>query len=163
MPQKSPYYPIFVALEERSCLVVGGGAVAWRKIKGLLDCGAQVTVVAPILVPEIEHAVSKALITVKRRTFSETDLENIFLVYAATDDPEINAEILNFAQKRGILAAAVDKNWGEGDFITPARFTHAGVTVAVSSDGESCCRSRDVKNELQRFLDSHPKGTSCEA
>ena len=152
MPQKSPYYPIFIALEQRSCLVVGGGVVAWRKIKGLFDCGAQVTVVAPLLVPEIEQAVSEGLIAVNRRTFTETDLENIFLVYAATDDADVNAEILRFAQKRGILAAAVDKNWDNGDFITPARFTHKGVTVAVSSDGESCSRSRDVKNELQRFL-----------
>ena len=152
MPQKKPYYPIFIALEHRSCLVVGGGAVAWRKIEGLLDCGAQVTVVAPVLVPEIEQAVSEGLIAVNRRTFTETDLENIFLVYAATDDPNVNAEILIFAQKRGVLAAAVDKNWVDGDFITPARFTHAGITVAVSSDGDSCSRSRDVKNELQRFL-----------
>lgn len=152
MSQKSPYYPIFIALEHRFCLVVGGGAVAWRKIKGLFDCGAQVTVVAPLLVPEIEQAVSEGIIVVNRRAFTETDLENIFLVYAATDDADVNAEILNFAQKRGILAAAVDKNWDNGDFITPARFTHKGVTVAVSSDGESCSRSRDVKNELQRFL-----------
>ena len=152
MPQKKPYYPIFIALKQRSCLVVGGGAVAWRKIEGLLDCGAQVTVVAPILVPEIEQVVSEGLIVVNRRTFTETDLEDIFLVYAATDDPDVNAEILIFAQKRGVLAAAVDKNWVDGDFITPARFSHAGITVAVSSDGESCSRSRDVKNELQRFL-----------
>ncbi len=152
MPQKSPYYPIFIALEQRSCLVVGGGAVAWRKIKGLFDCGAQVTVVAPLLVPEIEQAISEGIIVVNRRAFTETDLENVFLVYAATDDADVNAKILRFAQKRGILAAAVDKNWDNGDFITPARFTHKGVTVAVSSNGESCSRSRDVKNELQHFL-----------
>ena len=152
MLQKSPYYPIFIALEQRSCLVVGGGAVAWRKIKGLLDCGAQVTVVAPVLVLEIEQAVSEAIIVVNRRAFTETDLENVFLVYAATDDTDVNAEILRLSRKRDILAAAVDKNWADGDFITPARFTHKGVTVAVSSDGESCSRSRDVKNELQRFF-----------
>ena len=152
MLQKSPYYPIFIALEQRLCLVVGGGVVAWRKIKGLLDCGARLTVVAPILVPKIEQAVSEGLITVKRRNFNENDLEKVFLVYAATDDAAVNAEILNLSVERGILAAAVDKNWADGDFITPARFTHAGVTVAVSSDGESCSRSRDVKNELQTFL-----------
>ncbi len=152
MSQKSPYYPIFIALEQRSCIVVGGGAVAWRKIKDLLDCGAQVTVVAPILVAEIEKAVSEGLIAVNRRSFIETDLENVFLVYAATDDCEVNAEILRLAQERDILVGAVDKNWVDGDFITPARFTHKGVTVAVSSNGESCSRSRDVKNELQRFL-----------
>ncbi len=154
MPQKSPYYPIFIALEQCSCLVVGGGAVAWRKIKGLFDCGAQVTVVAPLLVPEIEQAISEGIIVVNRRAFTETDLENVFLVYAATDDADVNAEILRFARKRGILTAAVDKNWEDGDFITPARFTHKGVTVAVSSDGESCSRSRDVKNGIQRFLRS---------
>ena len=150
--QKNPYYPIFLALEKRSCLVVGGGAVAWRKIEGLLACGAQVTVVAPALVPEIEKAAAEAKITINRRIFAETDLEKVFLVYAATDDANVNANILTLSRKQGVMAAAVDKNWVAGDFITPARFTHAGVTVAVSSDGESCCRSRDIKNELQRFL-----------
>ncbi|MCD6292785.1 MAG: NAD(P)-dependent oxidoreductase, partial [Deltaproteobacteria bacterium] len=82
MSQKSSYYPIFLALEQRSCLVVGGGVVAWRKIKGLLECGAQVTVVAPVLVPEIETAAGDGLIKVNRRIFRNTDIENIFLVYA---------------------------------------------------------------------------------
>ena len=152
MSQKSPYYPIFIALEERPCLVVGGGRVAWRKIEGLLNCGAQVTVVALDMVPEIEEAVRKDKIVVKRQAFTEADLEKIFLAYAATDNANVNAEILALSRKRGILAAAVDRNWENGDFITPARFTYKGVTVAVSSDGESCSRSRDVKNELQRFL-----------
>ena len=152
MPQKSPYYPIFIALEQRSCLVVGGGAVAWRKIEGLLACGAQVTVVALNLVPEIEKVAAEGKIAIRRWAFAETDLEKVFLVYAATDDPNVNANVLILSRKQGILAAAVDKNWATGDFITPARFTHEGVTVAVSSDGESCSRSRDVKNELQRFL-----------
>lgn len=152
MSQQNSYYPIFIDLDKRSCLVVGGGAVAWRKIEGLLNCGAQVTVIAPAFSPKIEEAAGAGRIATKCRIFVETDLEDIFLVYAATDDADVNAEILNLSRKRGILAAAVDKNWANGDFITPARFTHAGVTVAVSSDGESCCRSRDVKNELQRFL-----------
>ncbi len=155
MRQKRPYYPIFIALEQRSCLVVGGGAVAWRKIEGLLECGAQVTVVALDLVAEIKQAATEGLITVNRRSFSETDLENVFLVYAATDNADVNAEILTLSQKKGILVAAVDKNWVAGDFITPARFTNKGVSVAVSRDGESCSRSRDVKNELQRFLEDN--------
>lgn len=152
MSQKNPYYPIFLDLDQRSCLVVGGGAVAWRKIEGLLACGAQITVVAPKLLQKIEEAAADGKIEVKHRIFAETDLEDVFLAYAATDDAEVNAEILTLSRKQGILAAAVDKNWENGEFITPARFTHEGVTVAVSSDGESCCHSRDVKNELQRFL-----------
>ena len=152
MPQKSSYYPIFLDLDQRSCLVVGGGTVAWRKIEGLLNCGAQVTVVAPDLLSEIGQAAAEGKIAVKRRAFAETDLEDVFLVYAATDDVNVNTKVLTLSRKRGILAAAVDQNWANGDFITPARFTHAGVTVAVSSNGESCSRSRNVKNELQRFL-----------
>jgi len=152
MSQENSYYPIFIDLAQRSCLVVGGGAVAWRKIEGLLNCGAQVTVVAPAYLAEIKKAATAGRITLKGRIFAQTDLDDIFLVYAATDNLDVNAEILNLSRKRGVLAAAVDKNWVNGDFITPARFTHAGVTVAVSSDGESCCRSRDVKNQLQCFL-----------
>ncbi len=152
MSQKKPYYPIFLDLNQRSCLVVGGGAVAWRKIEGLLASGAQINVVAPRLSQKIEEAAGDGKIVTSRRIFTETDLKDIFLVYAATDDAEVNAEVLKLSRKQGILAAAVDKNWVNGNFITPAGFTHEGVTVAVSSNGESCSRSRDVKNKLQRFL-----------
>ena len=154
MPKKKPYYPVFLDLYQRSCLVVGGGAVAWRKIEGLLDCGARVTVIAPRLSAKIEDAAGAGRVVIQRRIFAKSDLENIFLVYAATDASDVNAEILNLARNRGVMVAAVDENWVHGDFITPARFTHAGVTVAVSSSGESCCRSRDVRNELQDFLNS---------
>ena len=75
MSQKSSYYPIFLALEQRLCLVVGGGAVAWRKIEGLLNCGAQIIVVAPDLLSEIEQAAAEGKIVVKHRAFAETDLE----------------------------------------------------------------------------------------
>lgn len=154
MPRKKSYYPVFLDLDQRPCLVVGGGAVAWRKIEGLLNCGAQITVVAPKFSAEIEDAAGAGEITIKRRLFREVDLEGKFLVYAATDACEVNAEIIKLSRKRGIFIAAVDKNWSHGDFITPARFSHSGVTVAVSSNGESCCRSRDLKNELQNFLNS---------
>jgi siroheme synthase-like protein len=152
MDDKHPFYPVFLNLRGRLCLVVGGGTVAWRKIRGLLESGAQISVVAPEVCPEVLAAAADGRIEVCRRVFRADDLEGVFLVYAATDAAGINARVLELARERGILAAAVDGNWRLGDFLTPARFDHAGVRVAVSSHGRSCCQSRDIKNELQRFL-----------
>jgi len=152
MNDDNRFYPVFLNLSGRSCLVVGGGTVAWRKINGLLESGARVLVVAPEPGSEVTEAAAAGRLEIRRRSFRADDLGDVFLVYAATDDTVINARILELARERGILAAAVDGNWRAGDFLTPARFHHAGVTVAVSSHGTSCCRSRDVKNELERYL-----------
>ncbi len=146
------FYPFFRNLSGRFCLVAGGGAVAWRKIAGLLESGARVLVLAPEPGSEVQEAAAAGRLEIRRRSFQAGDLDGVFLVYAATDDAGTNARILELARERGILAAAVDGNWRAGDFLTPARFHHAGVTVAVSSHGVSCCRSRDVKNELERYL-----------
>ncbi len=149
---KKPYYPIFLDLNERPCLVVGGGRVAWRKIAGLLECGARVTVVAPRVVDVIVEKAREGELTLWPREFREDDLEGFFLVYAATDQSAVNAGVLDQARRRRLLAAAVDASWRQGDFLTPARFRRDGVTVAVSSDGQSCCRSRDLKNEIKELL-----------
>ena len=150
--EEKPYYPVFLKLDGRTCLVVGGGRVAWRKIAGLVECGGRVIVVAPRVAAEVEDAADRGELEIRRREFCKDDLEGVFLVYAATDRPAINARVLELARRAGCLAAAVDASWRQGDFLTPARFRHDGVTVAVSSHGKSCCRSRDLKNEIRDIL-----------
>jgi siroheme synthase-like protein len=145
-------YPVFLNLAGRICLVVGGGRVAWRKISGLLECGGRVVVVAPRVGDEVETAARQGRLEIRRREFQEADIEDAFLVYAATDRPAVNLRVLELARQYRVLAAAVDASWKQGDFLTPARFHHDGITVAVSSHGRSCCSSRDLKNELMRML-----------
>ncbi len=147
-----PYYPVFLHLDQRPCLVVGGGRVAERKIAGLLECGARVTVIAPRVVSAIDAKARAGELKLHRRKFCDHDLAGFVLVYAATDQAGVNARILELARQLRVPAAAVDGNWRRGDFLTPARFHYDGITVAVSSSGKSCCRSRDLKNEIRKLL-----------
>lgn len=155
--EQKPCYPVFLRLQGRICLVVGGGRVAWRKITGLLQSGARVRVVAPETAPEVAAAAAAGELEHLPREFRDGDLDGAFLVYAATSSAAANREVLAGARRRGILAAAVDGSWREGDFVTPARFAAEGATIAVSTDGRSCTRARDLKNRLRQLLAANGK------
>ena len=101
-------YPLFLKISGKSCVVVGGGKVALRKVNDLLEAGAQVTVVAEIPDPLIEELSQKGEIRLFKRLFMPEDVENTFLVFAATDDNAVNAEIAGIAKKNGTLVNAVD-------------------------------------------------------
>lgn len=139
-------------LENRSCLVVGGGPVAAGKTELLIGSGATVTLVSPVAVDEIKNFHSEGTISWISREFQPSDLEGISLVFAATNMPELNREILDLCQELGILSCAVDKNWSEGDFITPATYRKDELTVAISTGGASCRRSKMIKESLVRHV-----------
>ena len=99
------YFPMFVDIEKKKCLIVGGGTVALRKVQVLLDFGADVVVVAPEVIPKIKEYP----VTVYQRNFQKTDLQGCELVVAATDDAGLNHEIAEAAQKQKIPVNAVDQ------------------------------------------------------
>jgi uroporphyrin-III C-methyltransferase/precorrin-2 dehydrogenase/sirohydrochlorin ferrochelatase/precorrin-2 dehydrogenase/sirohydrochlorin ferrochelatase len=101
------YFPMFVDLKNKLCLVVGGGTIALRKVRVLLDFGACVKVVAEQIIPEIEQC-SKRL-TLCKRAFEEDDLEGCAIVIAATENAALNHTIAELAGARGILVNAVDR------------------------------------------------------
>src|SRR5207247_11326779 len=85
------YYPIFIELTERRCLVIGGGAVAERKVEELLAVGGRVTVISPTITERLRDLLAQGSIRHVERAYDEGDLADCELVFAATDDPEINA------------------------------------------------------------------------
>src|SRR5262245_27528057 len=87
------FYPAFLDLRNRAVLVVGGGAVAERKIDALLAAEATVTVVSPAVTVQIQTMNQSGTITLKRRTFSDSDVEGMALVISATDDPETQKQV----------------------------------------------------------------------
>ncbi|MCK4377883.1 MAG: bifunctional precorrin-2 dehydrogenase/sirohydrochlorin ferrochelatase [Deltaproteobacteria bacterium] len=139
-------------LTNRSCLVVGGGSVACRKISGLLDAGALVTVVAIRVNPEILSLAGDHRLSLHLRPYQESDLQSMRLVFAATGNPEINARIIADCREKRILCCAVDHHWPAGDFITPASFQHEGVTVSISTGGSSCKEAKQVRKILEKQL-----------
>ena len=145
------YYPIFLKVENRSCLVVGGGEVGARKVETLLSCGASVGVVSPEVVPWLEEEIQKGTVELVGSHYGEDQLQGCFLVIAATDDMELNCRIARDAEQRRILCNVVDYP-KEGDFILPALVQRGALTLAVSTAGKSPALARELRQDLeQRF------------
>ncbi|SHF65095.1 precorrin-2 dehydrogenase / sirohydrochlorin ferrochelatase [Desulfofundulus australicus DSM 11792] len=141
-------YPISLILSQRPCLVVGGGSVAERKVLSLLACGAKVKVVSPSLTPALQDLASKDKINYRRGTFEIADLENIFLVIAATDREEVNHRIATEAMARNMLVNVVDDP-PYGNFYVPAVLRRGSLQIAISTDGKSPLIARKIKEELE--------------
>jgi precorrin-2 dehydrogenase/sirohydrochlorin ferrochelatase len=142
------YYPIFLKVENRSCLVVGGGEVGARKVETLLNSGASVGVVSPELSPWLERKVRAGAIELVGSHYDEHQLEGCFLVIAATDDLELNSRIAGDAEKRGLLCNVVDYPQ-EGNFILPSLVQRGALTVAISTSGKSPALARQLRQELE--------------
>lgn len=122
-------FPMFVELEGRRCLVVGGGTVAARKVRALKAFGACVTVVAPETVAEIGDGVE-----IVRRPFSEGDVDGAFFVVVATGDHALNAKISDLCRRQNILVNVVDDPT-LCSFVFPAIARRGSVVAGVSSGG----------------------------
>lgn len=129
-------------------LVVGAGAVALRKTKGLVEAGARVTVVAPRHLREFD----KLPVRVVEREFRTGDLAGAALVFAATDDRLTNHRIAIAAKGRGIFANVADSA-EECGFLVPARLSKAGVQIAVSTGGRNPRLSKQLREKLERLLE----------
>lgn len=147
------YYPMFADLTGRRCVVIGGGLVAQRKVTTLLGYGARVTVVSPTLTRRLARAVREGTIRHCARRFRPGDLRGAWLVYAATDDQDINRLVYQTATRLRVFANVVD-NKPLCSFIAPAIFKQDALTVAVSTGGLSPALAKKVRNELGRWLGS---------
>ena len=113
------YTICLVGLPSRQAIVVGGGAVAARKVEGLLEADAQVKVISPLLTREIQLMASAGTIAFLPRPYQDGDLEEAYLVIAATDDPTVNQSVWMEAERRGCLINVVDDPQ-HSNFILPA-------------------------------------------
>lgn len=145
-------YPVNLLIENEKCLIVGGGKVAVRKLNLLLDSGAVICVVDPKPSNKMRLLAENGSITINEREFIENDLDGVFLVYAATNDRALNRAIVELAETRGILACSVDANWEKGSFITPASINHNDMTIAVSSQGVACRKTKLIKDNIARHI-----------
>ncbi|WP_350342936.1 bifunctional precorrin-2 dehydrogenase/sirohydrochlorin ferrochelatase [Proteinivorax tanatarense] len=143
------YYPVMLNIEGRKCTVVGGGAVALRKIKNLLNYGAQVKVVSPKILTEIENMAGEGRITLKKRPYQDGDLDENFLVYVATDDYAVNQRCYIEAQRVGAILNVVDIP-KFCDFLVPAIHREGNLTVAISTDGKSPMLAKKIKEQLKQ-------------
>jgi precorrin-2 dehydrogenase/sirohydrochlorin ferrochelatase len=138
-------YPIVLDGAAIRALVVGGGEVAARKVYALLDSGAHVHVVAPRISAELEAATDHASLKVTCAEYDPAQLADATLVFAATDDPAINARVADDARRTGRLVTVADAP-ATGDFVTPAVHRSGDIVISVVAGGvpRAAARIRDL-------------------
>lgn len=143
MMSDGSYYPVFLDLRGRRCVVVGGGEVALRKVEGLLAAGAEVTVVAPQALP------MPAGVTLVERAFRPDDLDGAFFVISATGDRAVNSAVAEEAKARDILINVVDVP-AESSAILPAVVRRGEFVLAISTGGASPALARRLRERLEQ-------------
>jgi len=143
----TPFYIACLRLQGRRGLVVGGGEVGLEKVDGLLACGADVTVVAPDLVPELERHAREGSIGWEQRDYRAEDLDGSFLAIAATNDSEVNIRVFEDAEARAMLVNVVDVP-PLCNFILPAIVRTGPLAIAISTAGASPALAKRMKREI---------------
>jgi len=141
-------YPVSLDLDGRPVVVIGGGQVALGKVRGLLACGARVTVVAPQVCPEL----AELDVSVVQRAYRTGDLAGFSLVFTATDDPAVNGNVSADAQAAGTWVNSADDP-ARCTFQLPAVVRRGPMTVAVSSSGRSPALARWLRDRVAESLD----------
>ena len=145
------YYPMMVNLAGRRCLVVGGGRVAERKVALLIECGASVEVVSPATTPKLAALASTGAIRLARRAVRSDDLPGAFLVFVATDDPEINRAVAAKAREAGGLVTVADAPESCG-FLVPSVVRRGDLTISISTGGGSPALAKRIRQKLDEAI-----------
>lgn len=141
------YYPVFLNLAGKKCVIIGGGGIAQGKIGGLLQAGCNITVISPDATPGIRQAAQRGDITWLERTYQPGDLEGAFIGVAATNVWHVNREIYEEAERLGVLLNVVDDP-DLCSFIAPSVVKREPVTLAISTGGASPALARKLRETL---------------
>ena len=141
------FYPVFLNLNGRRCVVIGGGQIAEGKVLKLLDSGAKTIVISPDTTQGLRNAAGRGDVELKLRKYQAGDLEGAFLVIAATNDRVVNQEIFEEAENLSVLLNAVDDP-ARCSFIAPSIVERGPVTLAISTGGASPALARKLRETL---------------
>jgi precorrin-2 dehydrogenase/sirohydrochlorin ferrochelatase len=148
----SQYYPVFLKVRDKLCLVVGGGSVAARKIGSLLEYGGAVRVVSPELSPSLRELAETERISWVPEPYSAESLDGAFLVVAATGNPAVNRQVAADCERRGLPANIVDAP-ELCSFVVPAVVRRGELAIAVSTGGASPALARRIRQQLEAQFD----------
>jgi siroheme synthase-like protein len=149
--KRFPYYPIYIDIEGRDVVIIGGGDVCARKAETMMKYGARVTVVAPEFTGEIEGWAREGCLALKRKKYDVSDVEGANIVIASTDDTSVNEQIAADCRARRIPVNVVDVT-PLCEFIVPAIIESGSIQIAVSTGGRSPALARTLKEDLQKFV-----------
>ncbi|MDD2464186.1 MAG: bifunctional precorrin-2 dehydrogenase/sirohydrochlorin ferrochelatase [Desulfobulbus sp.] len=144
-------YPVSLDIAGRLCVVVGGGNVAARKVRGLLAAGARVRLISPVLGKQLEALMAQGAIEWRQKTFAAADLSEAFLVFAATDQPTVQAEIIEAARSRNLLVNVAD---GPEfcDFQVPAVLRRGALSISIATNGKTPAVAAMVRKRLEQVI-----------
>lgn len=139
-------YPIMLNIEDKVVVVVGGGLIAYRKMVGLLEAGAYVTVISPVIHSKIEQLVIENKIAWKDKLFEPDDLNSALIVIAATNSEIVNTFVASSASKNQLIN--IVDNPMLSTFHVPAKLTRGDLTISVATGGASPTLSKSIRDEL---------------
>jgi precorrin-2 dehydrogenase/sirohydrochlorin ferrochelatase len=145
------YYPIFLRVARRPCLIIGGGSVAERKARSLLEAGAHVTIISPEITPSIAALAAAGAVSHHSRQYTSGDLRGFFLAYAATGDDGLHAQIARDAEEAGVLLNVVDQP-DLCSFVVPAVLERGDLVIATSTGGSSPALAKRIRQDLEAAL-----------
>jgi precorrin-2 dehydrogenase/sirohydrochlorin ferrochelatase len=145
------FFPVLLNVRGRLCVVIGGGDVAGRKINTLLERGAVVKVIAPMVRSDIAALADRGAIDLEPRGYQAGDLASAFLCVAAADDPEVNAAVRHEAGVRRVLVNVVDDPEGS-DYQVPSFFENGPLLIALGTSGSSPAVARTLRRMIQEWL-----------
>ncbi len=141
-------YPVNMDVRGMSCLVVGGGHVASRKVDSLLPCGAIIRIVSPEVCGHLEELAQSGLLQWQQKKYETGDLGDARLIFAATDRPEIQKQIVTEANAAGLLVNVIDMP-DACTFQVPASFRQGNLLVTVATGGGSPALAARIKNDIE--------------
>ena len=141
------YYPVFIDVNQRRCIIIGGGNIGQEKVEKLLECDAEVFVISPEVNPRVKEMASNNEISWDKREYRQGDLEGAFIAIAATDDNKVNRQIAQEATERNVLLNVVDVTH-LCTFIAPSVARRGEVTIATSTGGASPALARTFREKL---------------
>lgn len=149
-------YPVILRLEGKTVVIVGGGKVAERKVTGLLGTGAEIVIVSPEATDEIQRLHREGKIVWKQKSFSDGDIKDAFMIFAATNIREVNQLIRSSAAPDQLVTIADDP--GESNFHVPAHFQRGLLGIAVSTGGASPTLASKIREQLEEQFDDSYEG-----
>lgn len=141
------YYPVYLNLAGKQCVILGGGTIAQGKIAALRDAGAVITVISPQATDGIKRAAQRGQLTLRQREYRPGDLQDAFIAVAATNVWHVNRQIYEEAEARGVLLNVVDDP-DQCTFIAPSIVRRDPVTLAISTGGASPALARKMRETL---------------
>jgi precorrin-2 dehydrogenase/sirohydrochlorin ferrochelatase len=142
------YYPINLNIKDRKCLVAGGGLVALRKVRRLVECEARIRIISPQIESQLAEIAQKENIQILYRKIRSDDFNDAFIIFAATNDTKINIAISKWAQQKNILCNIADQP-DKSDFTLPSIIERGDLNITISTNGKSPALSKYLRKRLQ--------------